>query len=123
MGIPGLVTGTENIPRTALLQIIGNGAVPQQAALALGLLARCARQDPAPAPAGTKADTRVRRSVPGARPAPDLTRVREKSADGPGPGRQASRVRPLTGQRSPAPTAAARDPRSSRLPGNREDRR
>ncbi len=38
MGIPGWVTGITGIPRTAQLRIIGNGAIPQQAAAALDLL-------------------------------------------------------------------------------------
>jgi len=38
MGIPGWITGIRGIPRTAQLQLIGNGVVPQQAAAALRLL-------------------------------------------------------------------------------------
>jgi DNA (cytosine-5)-methyltransferase 1 len=39
MGLaPGFVTGVPGIPRTRQLKIIGNGVVPQQAALALRLL-------------------------------------------------------------------------------------
>ena len=43
MGLaPGFVTGVPGIPRTRQLKIIGNGVVPQQAALALRLLASAA---------------------------------------------------------------------------------
>jgi hypothetical protein len=60
MGIPGWVTAIPGIPRTALLRILGNGVVPQQAAAAMRLLIATAaaagsgpdRQQPAPAQAG-----------------------------------------------------------------------
>lgn len=38
MGIPGLVTGVPGISRTRQLAVIGNGVVPQQAAVALRTL-------------------------------------------------------------------------------------
>jgi hypothetical protein len=54
MGIPKLVTGVPGIPRTRQLKIIGNGVVPQQAALALRLLIGAAAV-PAPLAGGTRA--------------------------------------------------------------------
>jgi hypothetical protein len=54
MGIPKLVTGVPGIPRTRQLKIIGNGVVPQQAALALRLLIDAAAV-PAPLAGGTRA--------------------------------------------------------------------
>ena len=53
MGIPHLVTSVPGIPRTAQLRIIGNGAVPHQAAAALRLLTEIAAVPGAPPPAGT----------------------------------------------------------------------
>ena len=53
-GIPKLVTGVPGIPRTRQLKIIGNGVVPQQAALALRLLIDAAAV-PAPLAGGTRA--------------------------------------------------------------------
>ena len=52
--IPGFVTGVPGIPRTRQLKIIGNGVVPQQAALALRLLISAAAIPAAPA-GGTRA--------------------------------------------------------------------
>jgi DNA (cytosine-5)-methyltransferase 1 len=52
MGIPGLVTGVPGLPRTAVLQIIGNGVVPHQAA-ALRLLAEIAAVPGTPPRTGT----------------------------------------------------------------------
>ena len=54
MGIPGLVTQVPGIPRTRQLKLIGNGVVPQQAALALRLLIEAAAV-PAPLAGGTRA--------------------------------------------------------------------
>jgi DNA (cytosine-5)-methyltransferase 1 len=54
MGIPKLVTGVPGIPRTRQLKLIGNGVVPQQAALALRLLIEAAAV-PAPLAGGTRA--------------------------------------------------------------------
>jgi len=55
MGLaPGFVTGVPGIPRTRQLKIIGNGVVPQQAALALRLLISAAAIPAGPA-AGTRA--------------------------------------------------------------------
>jgi hypothetical protein len=54
MGIPELVTQVSGIPRTRQLKIIGNGVVPQQAALALRLLIEAAAV-PAPLAGGTRA--------------------------------------------------------------------
>ena len=51
---PGFVTGVPGIPRTRQLKLIGNGVVPQQAALALRLLIRAAAI-PAPISSGTRA--------------------------------------------------------------------
>ena len=51
---PGLVTRVPGIPRTRQLKIIGNGVVPQQAALALRLLIDAAAI-PAPPAGGTRA--------------------------------------------------------------------
>ena len=48
MGIPGLVTTVPGLPRTAILRIIGNGVVPQQATAALRLLAAIAAVPAAP---------------------------------------------------------------------------
>jgi DNA (cytosine-5)-methyltransferase 1 len=48
MGIPGLVTRVPGIARTHQLRIIGNGAVPQQAAAALRLLIDAAAIPAAP---------------------------------------------------------------------------
>ena len=53
-GIPGLVTTVPGIPRTRQLKLIGNGVVPQQAALALRLLIEAAAI-PAPLASGTRA--------------------------------------------------------------------
>jgi hypothetical protein len=53
-GIPGLVTQVPGIPRTRQLKLIGNGVVPQQAALALRLLIEAA-VIPAPLVGGTRA--------------------------------------------------------------------
>lgn len=61
MGIPGLVTALPGIPRTGQLRIIGNGAVPQQAALALGLLAARVLHVPETEQAETAAGARARR--------------------------------------------------------------
>ena len=52
MGIPGLVTQVPGIARTHQLRIIGNGVVPQQAAMALRLLIEAAGV-PAPLAPGT----------------------------------------------------------------------
>jgi DNA (cytosine-5)-methyltransferase 1 len=50
MGLaPGFVTGVPGIPRTRQLKIIGNGVVPQQAALALRLLIGAALSPAVPA--------------------------------------------------------------------------
>jgi DNA (cytosine-5)-methyltransferase 1 len=57
MGIPGLVTGVDGLPRTAQLRIIGNGVVPHQAAAALRLLAQIAAVPGAPP--GTAAGMRA----------------------------------------------------------------
>jgi hypothetical protein len=46
MGIPGLVTGVGDLPRTAQLRIIGNGVVPHQAADAFRLLLQAATVSP-----------------------------------------------------------------------------
>ena len=55
MGLaPGFVTGVPGIPRTRQLKIIGNGVVPQQAALALRLLISAAAIPAVPA-GGTRA--------------------------------------------------------------------
>jgi DNA (cytosine-5)-methyltransferase 1 len=54
MGIPKLVTQVPGIPRTRQLKLIGNGVVPQQAALALRLLIEAAAI-PAPLAGGTRA--------------------------------------------------------------------
>ena len=55
MGLaPGFVTGVPGIPRTRQLKIIGNGVVPQQAALALRLLIDAAAVPAVPA-GGTRA--------------------------------------------------------------------
>ena len=54
MGIPDLVTQVPGIPRTRQLKLIGNGVVPQQAALALRLLISAAAI-PAPLAGGTRA--------------------------------------------------------------------
>jgi hypothetical protein len=54
MGIPELVTQVPGIPRTRQLKLIGNGVVPQQAALALRLLIEAAAV-PAPLAGGTRA--------------------------------------------------------------------
>lgn len=55
MGLaPGFVTGVPGIPRTRQLKLIGNGVVPQQAALALRLLIGAAAV-PAPLADGTRA--------------------------------------------------------------------
>ena len=55
MGLaPGFVTGVPGIPRTRQLKIIGNGLVPQQAALALRLLISAAAISAVPA-GGTRA--------------------------------------------------------------------
>jgi hypothetical protein len=51
---PGFVTAVPGIPRTRQLKIIGNGVVPQQAALALRLLIEAAAV-PAPLAGGTRA--------------------------------------------------------------------
>jgi len=53
MGIPGLVTGVDGLPRTAQLRIIGNGVVPHQAAAALRLLTKTAAVPGAPPEPGT----------------------------------------------------------------------
>jgi hypothetical protein len=53
-GIPKLVTQVPGIPRTRQLKLIGNGVVPQQAALALRLLIEAAAV-PAPLAGGTRA--------------------------------------------------------------------
>jgi len=52
--VPGFVTGVPGIPRTRQLKIIGNGVVPQQAAVALRLLIGAAAI-PAPPAGGTRA--------------------------------------------------------------------
>ena len=64
MGLaPGFVTGVPGIPRTRQLKIIGNGVVPQQAALALRLLISAAA---IPAAARRRhAGRRMNRPVPG----------------------------------------------------------
>ena len=50
MGLaPGIVTGVPGIPRTRQLKIIGNGVVPQQAAVALRLLISAAAIPAVPA--------------------------------------------------------------------------
>ena len=55
MGLaPGFVTGVPGIPRTRQLKIIGNGVVPQQAALALRVLISAAAIPAVPA-GGTRA--------------------------------------------------------------------
>jgi len=54
MGIPKLVTQVPGIPRTRQLKLIGNGVVPQQAALALRLLIGAAAV-PSPLAGGTRA--------------------------------------------------------------------
>jgi hypothetical protein len=54
MGIPALVTQVPGVPRTRQLKLIGNGVVPQQAALALRLLIEAAAV-PAPLAGGTRA--------------------------------------------------------------------
>ena len=51
---PGFVTGVPGIPRTRQLKIIGNGVVPQQAAVALRLLISAAAIPAVPA-GGTRA--------------------------------------------------------------------
>ena len=53
-GHPELVTQVPGIPRTRQLKLIGNGVVPQQAALALRLLIEAAAV-PAPLAGGTRA--------------------------------------------------------------------
>ena len=52
--VPGFVTGVPGIPRTRQLKIIGNGVVPQQAAVALRLLIGAAAI-PAPPADGARA--------------------------------------------------------------------
>ena len=52
-GIPGLVTRVPGIARTHQLRIIGNGVVPQQAAMALRLLIEGAGVPAPPAPGTT----------------------------------------------------------------------
>ena len=52
-GIAGLVTRVPGIARTHQLRIIGNGVVPQQAAMALRLLIEAAGVPAPPAPGTT----------------------------------------------------------------------
>jgi hypothetical protein len=113
MGIPSLVTRVPGIPRTHQLRIIGNGVVPQQAALALRLLvAAAAAPDGLAPPAGAEpdGDGPGRRHGPARRPARRPARHLEAGLAGDG-------GQPLPAARGPAPST--RRPVAPRRPGGR----
>jgi hypothetical protein len=96
-GLPvGWVVGIAGLPYGAQIRALGNGVVPAQAVAALRLLIQIAAVPGAPSPA-------------------DLTWPHEKSVDADGPGRKASPActpAPPGARGRPAPSAAARAPRS-----------
>ena len=108
MGLaPGFVTGVPGIPRTRQLKIIGNGVVPQQAALALRLLISAAA---IPAvPARRHAGRRMNRPVPG----PSAPHGRAPCP----PGIHARAGLPAARVAATAPRAAGRTPAPGTQPG------